>query len=214
MSKKIFWFVIVMIVCLVALILITNNEKNAPLSINYENQPFIGDESAPVAIVEFGDYKCIHCSEFNQSVVPHIIESFVNSGQAKFYFINYAFLSNESTLAALYAEAVYHELGNEMFWEFHDILFANQYQADGSNNMINEEALESMLREVATDRQVEQVSLTYNSEVIKEALDHDMSIAKASRVNSTPTLFINGVKFDGKTMDDFSERIQEAESGQ
>lgn len=210
--SKIFWFVLVIFVCLVALLLITNNEKKTPLFIDYENQPFIGDASAPVSIVEFGDYKCIHCSEFNRSVIPYIIENFVINGQAKLYFINYAFLSNDSTLAALYAEAVYHELGNEIFWEFHELLF--EHHADVSNNILNEEALESMLAEVATESQVEQVRSTYNDGVAQEALDHDMSIARNLRVNSTPTIFINGIKFEGKTMDDFSKRIQEAENEQ
>jgi len=214
MSKKIFWFVLVIFVCLVALLLITNNEKKNPLFIDYENQPFIGDASAPVSIVEFGDYKCIHCSEFNKSVIPYIIENFVNNGQAKFYFIHYAFLSSESTLAALYAEAVYHELGNETFWKYHELLFEHQYQADGSNNILNEEALESVLAEIATESQVEQVRSTYNDGVAQKALDIDMSIARDLRVNSTPTIFINGIKFEGKTMDDFSERIQEAENEQ
>ena len=84
--------------------------------IEYEGQPFLGEESAPVAIVEFGDYKCPACKAFDESLFPLIEQEFVETGQAKFYFMNYSFINNDSHRSAQFAETVYQELGNEKFW--------------------------------------------------------------------------------------------------
>ena len=102
------------------------NVSEKSVVIDYEGQPFLGEASAPVEIVEFGDYKCPSCKDFNDRLFPIIYEELVETGKAKFYFMNYSFIAADSTTAAQFAETVYKELGNEKFWAFHNLLFANQ----------------------------------------------------------------------------------------
>lgn len=166
------------------------SEKSAELS--YENQPFVGEESAPVEIVEFGDYKCPHCAEFNNTLLPLIHEQFIDTGKAKFYFMNYAFISTDSTTAATFAETVYQELGNEKFWDFHEHLFANQTTVDGKENFMSEEFLEAVLAEVATAEETEQVMQAFGENKGKDGLEKDMDMANSLGVNSTPSIFIGG----------------------
>ena len=71
MAKKIFWIIGIVAVCIIGIIVLTDGSHEAA-EIDYENQPFLGDENAPVEIIEFGDYKCPHCGEFNSSVLPFI----------------------------------------------------------------------------------------------------------------------------------------------
>lgn len=212
MSKKIFWIIGILAVCIIGIIVLTDvSQKSA--EIDYTNQPFIGDESAPVEIIEFGDYKCPHCGEFNSSVVPLIKEEFIDTGKAKLYFMNYSFIAADSTTAAIFAETVYQELGNEIFWEFHDLLFANQSTADGKENFMSEEFLNAVLLEVVTPEEAKQVSQAFSENKAQALLDKDMEIANNLGVNSTPTIYIGGEKFDGLTLDDFAERVEEASNG-
>lgn len=96
------------------------------VEINYKDQPYLGQEGAPVQIVEFGDYKCPACKNFNENIFPQIKADLVDTGKAQFYFINYPFINIDSTRSAQFAEAIYQELGNEAFWNFHKLLYEKQ----------------------------------------------------------------------------------------
>ena len=213
MSKKIFWIIGILAVCIIGIIVLTDFGQETA-EINYENQPFIGDENAPVEIIEFGDYKCPHCGEFNASMVPYIKEQFIETGKAKFYFMNYSFIAVDSTTAALFGETVYQELGNEVFWEFHDLLFANQTTEEGQENFMGEKFLKAVLSEVASEEEVKQVAQAFNNKQGADALDTDMEMANNLGVKSTPTIFIGGKRFEGMTTDDFAEMVEEAKNDQ
>lgn len=211
MSKKIFWFIGVVAVCLIAIVMLSNAKADAVV-IDYEGQPFLGEESAPVEIVEFGDYKCPHCGEFNKTLLPMIEQELVETGKAKFYFMNYSFIAADSTTSAQFAETVYEELGNDKFWEFHHLLFANQTNEAGQENLMSEEFLTVVLAEVATQEEVDKVKNAYSEGKAKEAWNIDMSTANKLGVNSTPTIYIGGKEFTGKTMDDFVKMVEEAKN--
>ncbi|WP_336825071.1 DsbA family protein [Sporosarcina sp. USHLN248] len=209
MSKKLFWFIGIIAVCIIGMIVLVDTEKESAV-MDYEGQPFLGEASAPVEIVEFGDYKCPHCKEFNDNLLPMIQEELITSGKAKFYFMNYAFMGPDSTSAAQFAETVYEQLGNEVFWDFHHLLFANQTTKSGEMNIFTDELMETVLSEVASPEETEQVMTAYRDGKGKDALKKDMSTAKSLGISSTPSIYINGKLFDGGTMNDFLERVEEA----
>src|SRR5438552_12731223 len=45
----------------------------------------IGDEKAPVAIVEFSDYQCSYCGEHANQVLPEIIKDYVSTGKVRYF---------------------------------------------------------------------------------------------------------------------------------
>ena len=85
----------------------------------------LGDENAPITIVEFGDYQCPGCMGFNQSVKPQIDLSYIQTGQAQFIYYDYP-LINAHPWAFLAARAARCAGDQDMYWEYHDALFANQ----------------------------------------------------------------------------------------
>lgn len=109
-------------VCILGFIFLGNHNKKvekpaskSDVAIDYSGQPFLGKSSAPVSIIEFGDYKCPNCKNFADGVIPVIQKELVDTGKAKLYFFNDSFINVDSTRAAKFAEAVYHELGNDTF---------------------------------------------------------------------------------------------------
>lgn len=212
MSKKIFWIIGILAVCVIAVIML-NGKSGKSSTIDYKDQPFLGEKSAPVEIVEFGDYKCPHCSEFNKNVLPYIVQQFVQTGKAKLYFMNYAFIAPDSKTAALFAETVYQQLGNEKFWKFHELLFANQTTKDGKENTMNEAFLKTLLSKVASKDETEKVAKAFEENKANAAFDKDMKTANKLKVQATPSIFIGGKEFKGKTMDDFAKMVNEAANG-
>jgi protein-disulfide isomerase len=83
----------------------------------------IGDPNAPVLVELFEDFQCPGCREFTASLEPQLIDAYVQSGEARIVFRFYAFIGPESVQAAN-ASLCADEQGR--FWDYHDMLFANQ----------------------------------------------------------------------------------------
>lgn len=218
-----FWIVVVIAVALLALIVFlgnksdhnnTNTTNEKAYEFDYSNQPFEGDKDASVEIVEFGDYKCPICKNFNASVYPVIEKEFVKTGMAKFYFMNLPFINTDSTRSAEFAETVYKELGNEVFWKFHHLLYSKQPEDTKYEKMdyFTEAFLKDTLAEIASESDVQKVMNAFKNKEYKDAMSKDESVSNELGVNSTPTLFINGKEFTGNSYEEFIDQVKEAAS--
>ncbi|WP_445487384.1 DsbA family protein [Niallia sp. 03133] len=211
-SKFFYWIIGIIIVCIAFLVYLSQLPKDAA-AIDYKNQPFLGKDSAPVSIVEFGDYKCPVCKDFTQSFFPLIEKDLIDTGKAKFYFMNYPFIHNDSTRSALFAETIYHELGEDTFWKFHELLYEQQPNDLKYENidLYTDAYLKETLAKVAdNDKEVEKVLQAFSENKYKDSLKQDLSYVDSLSVTGTPTIFINGVKFEGDTYDEFTEMVNKA----
>ncbi len=85
--------------------------------------PVLGDAGAPVLIEVWADYQCPYCGLLTHAVEPAIIREYVESGQARLVYRDFAFLGDESGQAAGAARCA----GQQgAYWRFHDLLFASQ----------------------------------------------------------------------------------------
>ncbi|MEC1522294.1 DsbA family protein [Neobacillus niacini] len=214
-SKFVFWIIGLIAIAVIGFIFLANNDKsddNAKEEIDYSNQPFLGEESAPVSIVEFGDYKCPNCKNFTDNVVPLIVKEFVDTGRAKFYYFNYPFINVDSDRTAKFSEAVYHELGNEKFWEFHELIYDKQPEDTRYEkiDVFTEEFLTETLEEMATEEEVKKVVAYFDTKAPEDAWKSDEALGGKLGVSGTPTIFVNGKRFDGQTMDDLNKLVEEA----
>lgn len=217
-SKFVFWVVGLVAVVLIAFIFLGNHQKQNTATtaqkekIDYTNEPYIGKSSAPVSIIEFGDYKCPNCKNFNEKVIPIIKQEVVDTGKAKLYFMNDSFIYTDSERAAKFAESVYAELGNETFWKFHDLLYQKQPEDSKYEKMdiYDEKFLTDTLKEVASDEDVNKVVQHFDAKKSDTAWQKDMDLAEKLNVTGTPTIFVNGKLFDGKTIDDLKNMVDKA----
>jgi protein-disulfide isomerase len=218
-SKFIFWVVGIIAAFILGFIFLGNHSKpeesKTTETIDYSNQPFLGDKSAPVSIIEFGDYKCPNCKNFSEQVVPTIQKELVDNGKAKFYFMNDSFINVDSIRSAKFAESVYQELGNDKFWEFHDLLFDKQPAEPEKEKMdiFTETFLIDTLKEMADDNEVDKVVKNFQDEKSEDAWNKDMDYAKKLGVTGTPTIFVNGKLFEGQTIDDLIKMVDDAAKG-
>ncbi len=83
----------------------------------------LGDPDAPITIVEFADFACVHCQAYKPTV-NQLIEEFVVTGQARFEYRLIANLGTDSTQYAKLAECAADLSGNlSNFWVAHEELF-------------------------------------------------------------------------------------------
>ena len=103
-----------------------NEEEEASLltskSLIENGSPIMGDPSAPITILEWGDYQCTFCYRFHQTSLNTILEEYIESGEVKLVFKDFPLNGPDSVLAA---EASYCAEDQGKYWEYHDELYTN-----------------------------------------------------------------------------------------
>jgi protein-disulfide isomerase len=84
--------------------------------------PIMGDPSAPITILEWGDYQCTFCYKFHQNTLDTIKKDFIETGKAKLVFKDFPLNGPDSILAA---EAAYCAQDQEKYWQYHDEIYKN-----------------------------------------------------------------------------------------
>lgn len=168
----------------------------------------MGDPSAPVHIIEYGDFQCPYCLKFWSETEPQLIEEYVNTGKVYFEYRSLgAFLGEESAWAA---EGAYCAGDQNRFWEFHDTLYTNW---TGEN--IGNYSYEKLIQYAGTlDLDMEEFESCLSEGKHKGTVEQDAAAGEAAGVRATPTFFINGVKLEGaQPFSVFKEFIEDALNG-
>ncbi|HVU80098.1 MAG TPA: thioredoxin domain-containing protein [Candidatus Paceibacterota bacterium] len=84
-----------------------------------------GSLNAPIVLVEYSDFQCPYCQMVHPTLKRLVDES---SGKIAWVYREYplASLHPQARPAALAAECIADELGNDAFWKFADTIFADQ----------------------------------------------------------------------------------------
>ncbi|RJO95620.1 DsbA family protein [Exiguobacterium sp. RIT452] len=204
-QKKVLVVVTLLIVFLIVLsmFLIKNNavqEKKSTVlndTVKIEGQPTQGENSAPVSIVEFGDYKCPSCKQWGETVYPKLKKEFIDTGKVQFSYINVLFHGEESILAAKASESVYRQ-DKKAFWTFHKAIYDAQPRVEQHDDpWVTEESLLRIAAKSVPGINQEQLTsdLRNNADILDE-VSKDDALVKEHGVELTPTIVINGIKLD------------------
>ena len=56
-----------------------------------ENDFIIGDENAPITIIEYASMSCSHCADFHTNTLPDLKTEFIDTGKVRMVFRDYPF---------------------------------------------------------------------------------------------------------------------------
>jgi protein-disulfide isomerase len=146
--------------------------------------PSIGPANAPITVVEFSDFQCPHCRELYRTLK----ELEPRYPQVHFVFKDFPLTQIHpwAITAALAARCAY--MGNPpFFWKVHDAIFDNQELITVEN------AYDQMLK-FATDAGMaaDAFRACMISPEAKNAIESNLADGRALKIQSTPTLFVNG----------------------
>ena len=142
-----------------------------------------GPPTAPVTLVEYGDYECPYCG----AAYPIVKEVQRRLGERlRFVFRNFP-LTNAHPHAEHAAEAAEAAGAQDKFWEMHDELYEHQ-RALGLSHLV------ALAGNLGLDS--EQVASDLKSHAHAPRVREDFMSGVRSGVNGTPTFFLNGVRHD------------------
>jgi protein-disulfide isomerase len=156
-----------------------------------------GGKNAEITLVEYGDYECPDCARAYRDIQK--IESEMGD-DLRFVFRHFPYsrLHPHAELAAQAAEAAG---AQGKFWEMHDALFANQDQLEPDDLIARADKLQ-------LDVDVFREEL--NDEKYLDRVRADFRTGVQNGVFSTPGIFINGIRHNGKAdYDSVRQAIEE-----
>ncbi|PID04654.1 MULTISPECIES: DsbA family protein [unclassified Sporosarcina] len=178
---------------LAAVVVFSNKEETLPTDtkkIDITGQPSLGDQDAPVTIVEFGDFKCPACKAWGEMIYPKLVTDYIETGTVQFSFVNVLFHGDESTLGSIAAESVL-ERSPSIYWDFHHAL----YDAQPAENHDAEWITPERILEIASDfPEIDQTLLKedMDQQATMEKVKLDEDLVREVGVAMTPTIVING----------------------
>jgi protein-disulfide isomerase/uncharacterized membrane protein len=152
-----------------------------------------GSADAPVTIVEFSDFECGHCATFHQSL-DDVLHRLGPNVRVIFRHFPLDSACNPKVAASVHPSAclaaVAAECAGEQgkFWQYHNLLFANQ-----------QELGRVFLIQYATRLGMDVARFTecLGSADIQARVREDAAEGGRLGIDSTPTVFINGRKIKG-----------------
>lgn len=165
-------------------------------NVSVDDDPARGSANAPVTIVEFTDFQCPACAAMHP-----VIEEVLRSYGDKIRFVVRDFPLNHHENARKAAEAANAANAQGKFFEYIALLFQRQKALDVSSlkKYASELGLDRTRFDAALDRGI------YAAEVVNDIEDGELY-----GVNSTPTIFVNGVQLKVLSGDALREAIEKA----
>lgn len=161
-----------------------------------DDDPSIGPEDAPIVMVEFSDFNCSFCKRFHDITLEPLLDQY--EGQIRFVYRDYAILGDTSVTSAMAAECA-DEQGR--FWDYHDLLFANQ------GNFSRDQLIEYA---DLLGLDIEQFTACYDDQTTLTDVRFDSTVAQDLGIGGTPGFIINGQFVSGaQPLDVFTQIIDE-----
>jgi protein-disulfide isomerase len=160
-----------------------------PLTLTADDR-ILGKSDAPITIVEYGSLTCPHCAAFDAEVLPKLKEKWIDSGKVKLVFRPFPRDLDVDLPAASVALCV----ASDRFYAFIDAMFAGQEQWMAASDHKAALARIALLGGVNKTK----FDSCYDDKALSDNLLASRLVASQQLgVDSTPTFFINGKKFDG-----------------
>ena len=160
------------------------------INANSEVKPIlVGNADSKVKLMVFESLTCSHCANFHKNIYPKLKEDFIDKG-----LISIEFKSFPLDIAALNASKVAH-CKNDGKSEILHFLFDNQSKwAKGNSVEEFNDNLEKILN--SQNFGIDFNKCIDNKKIEDYVLENRIEGVKKFKINATPTIIINGEKFN------------------
>jgi protein-disulfide isomerase len=158
----------------------------------------LGDEKAPVTIIEYASMTCPHCATFHNTTYPELKKRYIDTGKVRFIFREFP-LDQLAAAAFMLARCA----GPDKYFPLIEILFAQQ------QTWVVQRPLQPLL---AIAKQAGFTEQSFNeclkNQQVLDGIEEVRQRASKLNVQSTPTFFINGKLHRGAfTIEEFEKQI-------
>jgi protein-disulfide isomerase len=169
-----------------------------PVPIPILGSPAMGPANARITLVEFSDFQCPYCSKAVMQINA-TLKAYPND--VRLIFKQYPLMELHPAAAISAAAALAaHQQGK--FWQMHDVMFANRPKLSRQSILV-------WAKEIGLD--MNRFTADLDSDATKKAVLRDQADGDKAGVEGTPTVFINGQRYNGDLAPDAIKPVIEGE---
>jgi len=155
-----------------------------PVPIPTLGSPVMGAANARITLVEFSDFQCPYCSKAVEKINA-VLKAYPND--VKLVFKQFPLDTHPQAQISAQAALAAHQQGK--FWQLHDLMFANR-------NALSRKSILGWAGSLGLDMKKFEADL--DSEATKKVVARDLSDGEKAGVEGTPTVFVNGQRYNGE----------------
>jgi protein-disulfide isomerase len=155
-----------------------------PVPIPTLGSPVMGPANARITLVEFSDFQCPYCSKAVEKINA-VLKAYPND--VKLVFKQFPLDSHPQAQISAQAALAAYQQGK--FWQLHDVMFAHR-------NALSRKAILGWAGTLGLDTKKFEADL--DSEAVKKNVARDLADGEKAGVEGTPTVFVNGQRYNGE----------------
>ena len=148
----------------------------------------LGNDDAPVTIVEYASMTCPHCAHFHATTLPELKTKYIDTGKARLIFREFPFDPRAE------AGFMLARCSNDNYFPMIDVLFKQQQNWASVENA--KDALLQISKLAGFSQESFEACLT-DQKLLDDVRAVQKRGAEEFKVDSTPTFFINGNTYKG-----------------
>jgi protein-disulfide isomerase len=160
-----------------------------PVVTEVSGDQFRGDSAATVVIIEYGDFECVFCREFERDTYPQIRDAYILSGKVRYYFRDLPLQIHPFAMAS--ARAARCATEQSRFWQMHDELLRGEAQLTPGD-------IDRHAQKIGID--IGRLDACMASDRYAEAIRNSAQSAGKFGIRGTPTFLIGNLDSNGTTV--------------
>ncbi len=156
-----------------------------------ENDFVIGDEDAPITIIEYASMSCSHCANFHKNTLPDLKTEYIDTGKVRMIFRDFPF-----NYPALLGSMMMRCIPNEVRYDYMNVLYQLQSKWVNRDPTVTKKELYKIMQSGGMTKD-EFDSCYSNLDIENEILEAVMAAQNDFNIRSTPSFIVNGNLVEG-----------------
>ena len=156
-----------------------------------ENDFVIGDEDAPITIIEYASMSCSHCANFHKNTLPDLKTEYIDTGKVRMIFRDFPF-----NYPALLGSMMMRCIPNEVRYDYMNVLYQLQSKWVNRDPIVTKKELYKIMQSGGMTKD-EFDSCYSNLDIENEILEAVMAAQNDFNIRSTPSFIVNGNLVEG-----------------
>ena len=156
-----------------------------------ENDFIIGNDNAPITIIEYASMSCSHCANFHNNTLPDIKKEYIDTGKVKFVFRDFPY-----NYPAFLGSMAMRCIPSEVRYDYMNALYKLQNMWVVKENAITRQELYKIMQTGGMTKEKFDNCLS-DVDLENKILQEVMAAQSEFNIRSTPSFLINGDLLEG-----------------